>query len=51
MDFKVGWSMFHDNGSNLLKFYTLANSGNLAERQGFQYIPLILHHVINIHTV
>ena len=51
MDFKVGWSMFPDNGSNLLKFYTLANSCNLVERQGFQYIPLILHQVINSHTV
>ena len=32
MDFKVGWSMFPHNGSNLLKFYALSNSGNLEER-------------------
>ena len=54
MDFKVGLSIFPDNGSNLLKLYALSNSGNLVERSGFQYlihITLILHHVINSHTV
>ena len=29
-DFEIGWSMFADNGSNLLKFYALSNTGNLA---------------------
>ena len=32
MDFEIGWSMFADNGSNLLKLYALSNSGNLVER-------------------